>query len=378
MNVLKFYKILREEAFTASLINSLYKNEKQAKFILHRNLDDLIRKNYKIIIENKYPDSLPFILNELYKRDSLKNFIRENMLFNLMMASNSEFAIIIKNDYGIDWVEYIESNIDELLEKIGCQKVQKFVFFSSRLSSKTKTKINEYLNKEKQKYVEYLLFGKLKEYVSTTEYNDLLFLMVKLVEEVLNHEEKEFFDIVKKKSGHYSEVIEIGTKIIKLIHNQMTYMIPYDKRLLMPIIRMNLSTISNLDVVLEVTEKVDCDSFIYKKNLISLYNDMRRRGIVFGDMKVENVGILLRENRPHWNKKICDELLNKGIYKDNMDEIVLQAGDKVIVDLDYVYDDKSEEIKWANSNCKEFELRYKENDNCRINCNKQKIKKKNK
>ena len=362
MNVFKFNKMLKETSITSRLISILYDKEKKNGFLFNRPLDELIKENYKELIENKYPDNLPYILSELYTRDSLKTFIKENMLFNLMMASNSEFAIIIRNNYGIDWYQYIEENIDILLKKLNCEKVQKIVRTFPNLKKDVKEKINEYLVLKKRGYIEYLLFGKLKEYKNEKEYQDLLDIMIKLVDEVLEHESLSYFDIVKRQSGHYSEVVEIGTKIIKLGKNRRKYRIPYDKRILLPLIRVDLSKISKMQVVLEVTEKVNVEAKLSEESIYFLFKELRERGIICTDMRVENIGVLLRDNVPHWDKLLCTNNKNKGIYS-TYQEQPLGVGDKVILDLDYIYKENATKIDWPDFTTKEYELRYQEEKN---------------
>lgn len=359
MNSFRFNKILKETSTTGQLISVLYEKEKRSKGLFNKSLDDLIKENYEALINNKYSDSLPYILNELYARDSLKIFIKERMLYNLTVASSSEFAIIIRNNYGLNWKEYIEENIDILLEKLGCDKVQKIVRRFPDLNNAVMEKINEYLFSKKKKYVEYLLFGKLKEYQDKEDYNNLLEIIVRLVDEVLEHENLSYFNIRKKQSGHYSEVIEIGSKIIKLGKNRRMYEIPYDKRILIPLVRIDLSKFSKIQAVLEVTEKVDCETKISDEELYLIYKDLRERKILCTDMRVENIGILLHENLPYWKHSICMDNINKGIY-DTYSDSSLTIGDKVILDLDYIYKENAKKIEWPNIMTKEFEKKYQE------------------
>ena len=279
------------------------------------------------------------------------------MIYNLVMASNSEFAVIIRSNYGLNWQEYIEENIDTLLERLDCEKFQKIVLVFPNLSKKCQDKINEYLLWQKHKYIEYLLFGKLKEYKIKDDYESLLEIIVNLVEEVLTHEEKTYFDIKKRISGHYSDVIEIGTKIIKLGRDRRTYMIPYDKRILTPLVRFDFSKISDLNVILEVSEKVDCDFKITDDMVYSLFKEMRDRGIVCTDMRDENIGALISKNTIHWKKNICDDYINKGITDAYPDE-ELDVGSLVVLDLDYIYKEDSKYITWAHSPTRDLEFKY--------------------
>ena len=187
--------------------------------------------------------------------------------------------------------------------------------------------------------------------------------LIRLIDEVLEHEGLEYIDIRLLKGGAYSEVLQIGDKILKLGKSRSCYQIPYDETILQPIIRFDLSKISTLPLVLEVMENVSTDVHLSKDELYSFYFKLRERGIVFADIKNENLGILLKDNLIHWNKSISSDNKDKGIDGENLS--ILKKGSIVILDTDYLYTEQDyyqllDEGKsiWGNDDSRYFEAKY--------------------
>lgn len=57
-------------------------------------------------------------------------------------------------------------------------------------------------------------------------------LLEKLLQEILDHEQKDWIDIEYIDSGGYSHVYEIGSKVLKVGKERNSYKIPYHKRIL--------------------------------------------------------------------------------------------------------------------------------------------------
>ena len=191
--------------------------------------------------------------------------------------------------------------------------------------------------------------------------------MVKLTDEILINENKKWIDIRPLKSGTYSAVIEIGDKVLKVGLNRTTYDIPYDPRIIQPLIRFKLDKISNLHGTIEVTEKVDTNVKLNNEELYNIYKEIRERKIIYADLKPDNLGILLKDNIKHWNKELSNDFESLGYEKPNCEEI-LKKGEIVITDTDFIYKEGTEHINWGNETSHEFEKRYlKEKEDSMLN-----------
>ena len=223
--------------------------------------------------------------------------------------------------------------------------------------------LNNFLTENKKEYIEFLFFRSDKE--KTKEEEISIDLVLELIEEILEHENLKYKDIQYIGGGAFSEIIKIGTKIIKVGKKRHNYEIPYDKTILQPIIRVDLSKISNIDTTIEVMENVDTNFFISKEELYNFYVTLRERGIIFADIKAQNLGILLKDNKVNWNKKISLDNANKGI-KNTYEEEVLKKGELVILDTDYLYTEeelpkimaKEGMMCWGSEEAFEFEEKY--------------------
>ena len=162
-------------------------------------------------------------------------------------------------------------------------------------------------------------------------------------------------DIKKLNGGNYSNVIEIGDKILKIGSERMRFNIPNNEHILVPIIRKDLSIISDIPMVIEVSEKVDTKVNLTDDELYQIYKDLRINGIIWTDVKNDNLGRLLKDNIVHYDNVLLDNEA-KGI--EGTSTKTLKKGEYVIIDTDFIYDEDDENIKWGNMKSMMFETRY--------------------
>src|SRR5699024_1987341 len=104
--------------------------------------------------------------------------------------------------------------------------------------------------------------------------------------------------------------------------------------LLKPYIRVNLEDISDVSGTVEVVEKVNTN--VSDIDLYSFYKELRKKGIVWLDVKSNNLGILKKDNTFHWNKHLGGDMYVRGFTgEDNFSP--LSKGDPVILDSDHLY-----------------------------------------
>ena len=102
-----------------------------------------------------------------------------------------------------------------------------------------------------------------------------------------------------------------------------------------PLIRVDLNELSFLRGTVEVIEKVDTDINITDDELYEIYKQFRLLGLIWLDVKVENVGRLLKDNIIHYKKALYPDPITRGLFGDE-NEIILKKGDYVVCDLDHI------------------------------------------
>lgn len=193
--------------------------------------------------------------------------------------------------------------------------------------------------------------------------------------EILKNERKDIFDIKYIGSGCYSSVYNVGDKIIKF-GKRLTYQIPDDKRLLSSIIRreFNIEGPSfNETVFIEIMEAVDTLSdnvylsFIDKEEIVyNIYRELRENGKIWADPKVNNVGILRKDNKVYFDGISSVNKESLGYIKETIkDDEILKTGDYVILDTDLIYLDADFDYEKMSetiniSNYDDMEKRYQE------------------
>lgn len=85
---------------------------------------------------------------------------------------------------------------------------------------------------------------------------------------------------------------------------------------------------------------------------------MRNRNVICTDLRPDNVGILLEDNKIS-NANVSGDLETRGFYDFKEEKQPLKKGDIVILDTDYLYKANDKSIIWVSDSVKEFEERYR-------------------
>lgn len=145
----------------------------------------------------------------------------------------------------------------------------------------------------------------------------------------------------------------IGDYILKIGSMRTNEKIPNDKRILQPIIRQELEPgeMKNYEYnFIEVQNAVDKDwhEGMTEKQiediLYEVYADMRSRGIIWTDIKKDNVGRLLKPNKINYTytdidgeeKDLRPTEEATGIIGEIQESDVLPAGEYVVLDTDFI------------------------------------------
>lgn len=339
MNAKKFEKKLNqyyEQGLVyPGFIRWAYSHDKKS-FFHDQSLVSLLQEHYKEIV-SKCLSSYRFLLvSELARKDDMNSFTKKQIPF-LLSFVDSEYSFFNFDDLCPDLKikDYINRHFTSLISNIPNVCFYSMAVRDGDVDDKNREALNQFLTKNKREYVEFLLGSKLPK--DAKDYDNVIDVTVKLVDEILEHENLSYGDIRQLNSGGFSDVILIGSKVLKAGEKRGTYYVPNNEYLLKPYIRVNLEDISDVPGTIEVVEKVNTD--VSDIDLYSFYKELRKKGIVCMDIKSINLGILLKDNTFHWNKQLGRDVSVRGfIGDDNFSP--LSKGDPVILDSDHIYSER--------------------------------------
>ena len=161
-----------------------------------------------------------------------------------------------------------------------------------------------------------------------------------IIDELKNNENINYEDIcILSKNGAYSVVYQIGDKVFKIGRRREVFVKQNNKRFLCPLYREEILDKDNVDYLfcIEITEVVDTKN-ISKEDVYFIYKELRDCGLVWTDCKEENVGRLLKDNKVYFDG--IDKVDNNSTGYINDNEEVLKAGELVVIDNDYVFEEE--------------------------------------
>ncbi len=170
-------------------------------------------------------------------------------------------------------------------------------------------------------------------------------------------------------SGAYSKTIKIGEYVFKIGNPRSSLKIKNDERIIQPLFRREIGD-NDEKICIEVQDLVDKNWYDglteeqIKEELYKIYCEMCDRGVRWTDVRKENVGRLLKPNTGIYNingQELKGAAEAKSFIENEDEEQVniLDAGELVVIDTDYVFDYNQESIYCGNySYYKEFKERY--------------------
>ena len=326
--------------------------QENVSFFSNKNIYTITEENFKHAIINRPKGYLDYIVQKVIKKRNLKHLIEDNFIFILNESNYEELLFLLTINYNFDYVKMINDNILNILENFSIEKLVE-LNLSIELSQKNKKLLNQKLSENKKEFLSALF--NLDPTINEDDKENLLFVLEKLVDELITNEKVNLVDIKKVSGGNYSKVAIIGDKVLKVGSERMRFNIPYNEHILVPIIRKDLSIISDISMLIEVSEKVDTNFHLTDDELYQIYKDLRINGIIWTDVKNDNLGRLLKDNIVHYDNVLLDNEA-KGI--EGTSTKTLKKGEYVIIDTDFIYDEDDENIKWGNMKSMMFETRY--------------------
>lgn len=347
------------------ILKMLSNSSKNSKQIIINNFDEIL---------NTIDDNLFFyFIKECLEYEALGDKIKDNFLqiikrirdkdnYNLQNfykafaeSSNSNFSFLLKN-------------IEELSKKVGFD----FLFDVAQVLKNKNQEIDEALNELLAKHKEKIAEGLLNKNVgmetlyipqngikqkAAKNYSKTLAI---IIDELLKSENKKYIDIDFCGNGQFSNAYKIGEKILKIGTVRENYNMPNHRRILQPLTRINFAEDGQDIFCIEINDEVDTEIKEEEKNseiLYKMYKELRSDGIIWTDIRWENIGKLKRRNRPTLNGIEMDVVHNSiGFDKEIVDGI-LEKGEFVIIDTDFFYKEGQENIYWSKK-AEEFEERY--------------------
>ena len=336
-NVIELYQKIQEDENC---------NQKISEYII-RNIDRLIRKNYLKAIE--YLDT--FSNNEIVLKEIIK-YINNN--FDVLMSGVEK---------SIDYFE-IKREFDKHRELT--PQTKKF------FKENKKQIINNMYNSANYLFIHI----EENENPKIIENRKIVINILELIiDELCQKENVKFEDIKKIGEGVYSSVYQIGNKVIKIGMDRNTRKIPDNPYIIRPLLRNNFLVDENNEfgeqLFIEVTEKVlpleeneQTEEILYE-----LYSNLRNHNIEWLDIKVENVGMLEKDNIIYWPRELKPSRKILGLSNPTTEEqITLKKGSYVLIDADLLYTEEEFNSKYNDySNLldiwKKFHKRYNEEHN---------------
>ena len=176
-----------------------------------------------------------------------------------------------------------------------------------------------------------------------------------IIKEIADNEKVKISSIKLIGNGEFSDAYQIGDKIIKIGKKRGTKTFPNNPYIIKPLIRKEFELGEKTKIFIEVCQKV-LTNCCTKEDVYEIYKKMRKLGLVWLDVKKENLGKLLNDNKIYWNKPLSpsDTALMLKEYRGSEE---LKKGDVVICDADYIYDESGK--NYNIQRVAEYELKFK-------------------
>ena len=217
-------------------------------------------------------------------------------------------------------------------------KIFNYIATNQEILQQRKKTINKYLARYTIVQYEDLFFSKHQQQEFEIFFN-------LLTDELTKYAIKNGYDSTLKKisSGTTSIIYELGDKIIKIGKPRRSNSIPYCEYILQPIINKTFE-FDNYPIHIEVTQKVftmhnqkesETNIKLFNQIVSILKENLSNIGLQSSDLHPDNVGILLQDNKIHFNDIYFETSPEKStsIINNNNNKII-PKGSYVIIDLD--------------------------------------------
>ena len=342
----------------------LIKNNEVAKEYVDKYFEDI----YQCIQD----DSLDFII-ELFK-NRWYDLIKKHIIYILVMAQrdkNERLLPAFCKDYlNISPDGEKISNLSDVLDFLG-DSPSDLLSISQELrgySLKTDELIEKTMEQHSFDLAKYLFLRErtelycedIKDTIDVKGYAEFI---ERILYEIGQRQNSKLSEIETLQEGASAKPFVFKNMVLKVGLPPKTYNMPNSKYFLQPLIRIELKSNKGKPFAcVEVTNRVDTtftNSEKTNENLYQFWKKIRDEGIIWTDVRWNNVGKLLQRNIPSNNGvEMYSDSKATGLENINIGE-PLGKGELVVVDLDYVFHEDDSNIIWPiNGFGRKFEARY--------------------
>ena len=333
-----------------------------------KNPEEIVAEHFSEILD-KMSNYLSQFMENVASNQKLSFLIEDNLSFILDVLKTKDSYEIVHSLKAFDEMDenFLQHHLEEILQNTIPENIYPVAQTLKGKSAECDKKIEQALEQNTESIAQYML----KEATITRVRDNTRLLQTysrtleTITKELVESEHVSYLDIERIGRGSYSTVYAIGDKILKIGGPRGTYQIPNHERILQPLVRTNLIDEEENNKVLacmEVTQKVAKleREDIQEEKLYKVYKELRDSGIIWTDVRYDNVGKIKGKNIPSLNGKTIKPFpsamgMNHEI--DGQDE----QERLVIIDTDYIYDEKDSGIVWQSKGyAKEFERRYQQ------------------
>ena len=334
----KFYKSL----FPDDSNNYNYFTEEQISFLI-----DKFFENYKYVNDGS--------INKMYKL--INKCFPE--LMGKFVTEYLKHGNILKLDIDFD-EEVISRSLDDCLNEtriINLLSIKTMCEDDVRIIAKIKEKFQE---NEKESIIQLLedinayfcWKSQFKERISEDDDKKLqaiyefIYLVIK---DICRNEEKNVYDIELLGKGAWSIVLGIGNKVIKIGFDRETVSFPNNPYIVPILLRKKFIVNDDISLFVEVTERCKNNVYFSDEERETLLTKLKNIGIKFDDELDSNFGRVSNPNGNviSWRENIYITGEGLGLAPYRGDE-VLKQGDLVILDNDYLYDNREDKKAYIN------------------------------
>lgn len=313
-----------------------------AKFRKTKPAEQIISDNFETIMNKTNGQQIELLCKMLMQNETVAPIIFDNFDILLNRINNldvdtymvsSIFRMVMKMPNS---KELIEENMNTIIQKTSGENIFKVTQELKGISENIDDTLNEALENQELDVARYILDSattchatnyKKVDDVLLDEYSEKL---LSLMNKVLQDEQVQMIDINELGRGSYSKVLQIGEKVLKVGAPREIGQIPKHPRILQPLLETNFMDSKNqVFACIELSTKAEKlkEEDYQEDKLYELYQYLRDDGIIWTDVKFENIG------------KIDGKL--------------------VVIDRDFIYKEGNPNIIWQeNTYAKSFERRY--------------------
>ncbi len=353
--------------YKPSFIRRIFKLRKSKD----KTANEIITDNFELILNNlSCYGCNPQIIRILLKREELRPFLKLNFMKILEIVKRDvdkgsesldgflqyDMCSLVNDFMDTELSGVIAEYAEQIIESTNINELFKVIQLLKVKNPQLKEFLNKKLEENKNEIAQILILDSIRlrrvgvNELDIEEYskNYGITLLI-MIDELLQSEGKRWIDLSVKDGGTYSDVFEIGEKILKIGQPRKTYKIPYSRRILQPLLRTNFDADGKDIACVEICEKVDtdfeCDE---QETLYEIYKELREKGIIWTDPKPTNIGRLKKENVVTLNGEKMEVDSGAVGFEGEIKEEPLKEGDFVIIDTDYLYREDDPELFWGN------------------------------